>query len=686
VYPQGDIAAHVIGYIGLPDDEDLERENVKGTSFVGKAGVESSYDDVLLGTEGIVSYQVDAQRKVLALDSEEAPTAGGSLVLTIDSEVQRQFQESLREGLEESRELEMLERAEALAAKSVTQRLAEAQAAAVEEARVEAAEAAAAAGTDTDPGPDSAVSTAEPGTDDDDVDPGSDQGVRIDPAVELASLNPNLPIDSNGVCVPIERISVSLGAEAVVSGREPRTMRLESVTDVDGELMATVSIGGVTETVGVNDSFAGTLQVLAIGENQIIVYHQDKWCPVRSVGVIQDPNDGSIIAMGSYPSFDPSVFVGGLSDDQWAALGTVQAFQNFAVQGLYAPASTFKTVPYVLAMEESFFPIDRGLGDKELSATDDESATEPVALKAYTDKYSCNGEFKFQLNDGTVQTKRDWKWPGGHGPLDLNGALEASCDLYFWDVALRLWEERNDDSGIDKENLLQEYSREFGFGALTGVDLPFERVGLIPDRTWFDSEQAAGSPRVRPDGPWVGGDLMDIAVGQGATLSTPLQLANAYSAMVNGGTLWQPRVVDSVVNADGETVDANPKRAIRKIDLDPLTVSQLKIALQQVVNNQERGTARSAFATFGDNVELVGGKTGTGEVIKAPRVDHFKQVDNAFFVGIAPIQTPKWVVAVVVERGGSGGRVAAPIARQMLQYLLNGPDGVTAFVPGQDAD
>lgn len=683
VYPEGEVASHVIGYIGLPDEDDLLRENVKGTSFVGKAGVERSYDAVLLGTEGIVSYQVDAKRKVLALDSEEAPTAGGSLVLTIDSEVQRQFQESLREGLEESRKLEMAERRDALAAKSVAERLNEAQALAEEEARIAAA-AAADAEPDTAEGePDPGA--VEPGTDDDDVAPGPDQGVRIDPARELASLYPHLPIDGDGVCVPIQRVTVGLGDSAVVSGREARFLRLESVADADGELVATVSIAGVKEAVGVNDSFAGTLQVLAISENQIIVYHRDAWCPVRSVGVIQDPNDGSIIAMASYPSFDPSVFVGGLSDDQWAALGTVQAFQNFAVQGLYAPASTFKTVPYVLAMEESFYPIDRGLGDKELSDETDGDA-EPVALQSDTDPYSCTGEFKFQLNDGTVQTKRDWKWPGGHGPLDLHGALQASCDLYFWDVALRLWEERSDESGIDKENLLQEYSRQFGFGTATGVDLPFERDGLIPDRAWFSAEQAAGSPRVRPDGPWVGGDLMDIAVGQGATLSTPLQLANAYSAMVNGGTLWTPRVVKEVLDAEGNVIDDNPREAIQTIEMSPRTVALLKQDLQQVVNNQERGTARAAFASFGENVELVGGKTGTGEVIKAPRTEAFKQVDNAFFVGVAPINNPKWVVSVVVERGGSGGRVAAPIARQVLQYLMNGPEGVTAFVPGQDAD
>jgi penicillin-binding protein 2 len=497
-------------------------------------------------------------------------------------------------------------------------------------------------------------------------------------------------------------VTIAEGDSGVLSGVEPRFARVESIETQAGELVATIRIGTERHTVSDNDSFAGTLQVLEVMEDRVIVYHRDPWCPVRAVGVVVDPNDGSILAMASYPEYDPSAFVDGLSQEQWESLGTVNAFQNFAVQGLYAPASTFKVVPYVLALEESYYPLDRGVGDKEVgeeadeteaaadsAATTDATAEEddaPVPLQSDTDEYSCSGEFKFRLSDGTVQTKRDWKWPQGHGPLDLHGALQASCDLYFWDMALRLWDERSDESGVDKENLLQAYARDFGFGTATGVDLPFERDGLVPDRAWFREEQRAETGRVRADGPWVGGDLMDFAVGQGAMLSTPLQLANGYAAMVNGGTLWQPRVVDQIVDADGEVIEDFARTPIRTVELDPRTVRMLRDDLREVVNNTERGTARSAFADFGPNVELVGGKTGTGEVIKAPRIEAFRQADNAFFVGVAPIDEPEYVVSVVVERGGSGGRVAAPVARQVLQYVLNGPEGVTELAPGLDAD
>jgi cell division protein FtsI/penicillin-binding protein 2 len=700
-YPFGDLGAHVLGYIGRPNDEDLEREDVDGNDFVGRAGVERFYDAELQGAEGIVQYRVDARRKVLSLVGEEAPTAGGNLILTIDSEIQRQLQESLRDGLLQARRLEMEERDAELAIRSRPVRLYDA----LIEARLEAAAEAAETSEST------TTTDAVESDDDSDFAP---RPVAVEPAKVLGPLFTGLPIDSGGMCVPVQRVAVPLGGESLLSGVEPRMIRLDAITGNEDDLDATVSIDGETISVRKNkyiDDAHQVLQVLAISDDEVILLHKDPWCPIRATGVVLDPNDGSVIAMSSFPTYDPTVFVDGLSQEQWASLGAVSAFQNFAVQGLYAPASTFKVVPYVLAVEESFYPIDRGAGDKVVGdrteSTDDgadnsasgesddteEGSTavvpdepEPLPLLSDTDEYFCGGEFKFTLNDGTVQKKRDWKWPGSHGLLDLHGALEASCDLYFWDLALRLWQERNDDSGIDKENLLQSWARGFGFGAATGIDLPFEKSGLIPDRAWFTDEQNEETGRVRPDGPWVGGDLMDIAVGQGAVLTTPLQLANGFAAMVNGGTVWQTRVVSEVTNNDGETVYENPPEAISTTDLDPRTVLMLRRDLQQVVNNAERGTARAAFKDFGPNVGLVGGKTGTGEVIKAPKTEHFRQVDNAFFVGVAPVNRPEWVVSIVIERGGSGGRVAAPVARQVLQYLLNGSDAVSELAPGLEAD
>jgi cell division protein FtsI/penicillin-binding protein 2 len=690
-YPGGELAAQVLGYIGKPSEADLERPDVKGTDVVGKAGIERSYDDLLRGTEGVIKYQVDASRSVLQQLGEQESAPGDNLILTIDSGIQAQLQQSLEAGLGLARELEMAERQEALESEDgdIPTRLFRALEAKQLEAKRAAIEAEAA---------------GEDGTaaDEDSVDP--DAVIEIDEGVVLGSLYPGLPIDDEGVCVPVQRVELSVASRTLLSGSIERTMRLDAVLQDRSQRIALVDIDGERFEVEEGDSFATTLRVIAITEDSIVVSHSDKWCPVRAVGVVEDPNDGSIIAMASYPSFDPTSFVSGLTQSEWESLGTINAFTNFAIQGQYEPASTFKAVSYVLALEEGIYPLDRPVGDRILGdentgttlpdAENGEEGTEaepapPVQpdrvlepLTSDTDLYNCTGSLRFEFNDGSSQVYRDWK-RNGHGPLDLHGALQASCDLYFWEISLRIWNERTDEAGINNEDLWQEWARSFGFGTETGVDLPFEKPGLIPDRQWFRDEQRKDTGRVRPTGPWVGGDLMNAVVGQGAVLVTPLQLANGFSAMLNGGTLWTPRVVAEMVDQEGNVVDENPKSIIQTIDMDPATVSALRRDFQQVVNGPI-GTARSAFVSFGPSVSTVGGKTGTAEIIKA--LEDVQEVDTAWFIGVTPVLSPDYVVTVVVERGGSGGRVAAPVARQVLQYIVNGEGAVTSLEAGADTD
>ncbi|MGB9358268.1 MAG: penicillin-binding transpeptidase domain-containing protein [Acidimicrobiia bacterium] len=697
-YPNEELAAQVLGYIGKPSEADLERPGVKGTDVVGKAGVERFYDDQLRGTEGAIKYQVDAGRSVLQRLGEQESAPGDNLILTIDSGVQAQLQESLKAGLELARELEMQERAEALQIEDIPNRLFHAR----EEARLEAERAAIAARAASEETGDDVV------VDEDSLAADIEAAGEIDEGQVLGSLYPGLPIDATKVCVPVQRVEVGVGSRTLLSGKIERTMRLDAVLENGTQRVALLDIDGEQYEVEDGDTFATTLRVIAVEQDAIIVSHSDKWCPVRSVGVVEDPNDGSIIAMASYPSFDPGAFVDGLTQEQWESLGTINAFSNFAIQGQYAPASTFKVVSYVLALEEGIYPMDRPINDRTVG--DENTGTgpseDPVAgeevpegeetttttaaqsdealqpLTSDTDLYNCTGSLRFRFNDGSSQVYRDWK-RNGHGPLSLHGALQASCDLYFWEIALRVWNERSDETGINNEDLWQEWARAFGFGTETGIDLPFEKPGLIPDRQWFREEQRKGTGRVRSAGPWVGGDLMNAVVGQGAVLVTPLQLSNGFAAMVNGGTLWQPRVVSELVNQEGEVTEENEKTELGTIDIDPETARALRVDMQQVVSGPI-GTARSAFTTFGPNVLSVGGKTGTAEIIKAD--EDVQEVDTAWFVGIAPVSSPKYVVTVVVERGGSGGGVAAPVARQVLQYLVNGETMVTPLEPGEATD
>ncbi len=381
---------------------------------------------------------------------------------------------------------------------------------------------------------------------------------------------------------------------------------------------------------------------------------------VRAAGVVLDPRDGSVLAMASIPSYDPSAFVGGLSRREWDLQTNLGAFNNFAIQGLYPPASTFKTVAYVMALEDGIFPAE--------AAADDPQAG-----------FFCSGRVEFELADDSQQVYRDWK-PEGHGLLDLHGALEQSCDLYFWSIALRVWRESGARGDLYEESQIQDWARAMGYGSPSGIDVPFEQQGLVPDRDWFERAQRETPGRVRADSTWLGGDVMNVVIGQGDVLATPLQVANAYASMVNGGTVWRPRVVDRVVDLDGAEVFVNEPRELGTYDMAPATIGFMREDLRRVVNSAG-GTARVAFETLPAAVRnQIGGKTGTAEIDKS------KDINTAWFVGVAPVDAPEYVVAIVVDRGGSGGAIAAPAARQVFEYLLLDQEVADDLVAGEESD
>lgn len=394
---------------------------------------------------------------------------------------------------------------------------------------------------------------------------------------------------------------------------------------------------------------------------------EDKGCPVRAVGVVLEANTGAVRAMASVPNFDPGLFVN-FDAAEFEALPE-GALTNFAVTGQYAPASTFKALTYVMAMEENIAP---------------------ATVSSVEDEILCAGQLSAAaLGEGSQQVFRNWT-RADDGMQDIHRAFRRSCNTYFWEITLSLWNQYKETA---RENLLQDWAREAGFDEKTGIDLPFEKKGLIPDRALFERWAEERDPRLDTSrlefaSPWFGGDLFQAAVGQGSVLSTPIQLATAYAALVNGGSVYQPRVVAEIRTEDGQLVKKfDPVVTGTMDDLSASTVRALRDDLQQVVNNPE-GTAHSAFADFGPAVTQVGGKTGTAEIIQAQVDDNGNviqdSVTTALFVGVAPIDNPRYVVVVIVERGGSGGGIAAPTAKPVLQYLLD--QEVTAVKPGQEAD
>ncbi|MGH3650649.1 MAG: penicillin-binding transpeptidase domain-containing protein, partial [Acidimicrobiia bacterium] len=261
--------------------------------------------------------------------------------------------------------------------------------------------------------------------------------------------------------------------------------------------------------------------------------------------------------------------------------------------------------------------------------------------------------------------------------------IENSCNVFFWSLGLGTWQNRQKVG----ENVIQDWAKSLGYGSETGIDLANEAAGIVPTRQLFEEwaayqiEHPDEPPRLDPGrlnpelaSPWFGGDLMDFAIGQGAFTATPLQAAVSYAILANGGTVMEPRVVDGIVDTNGNLVEDIDSPVVRNVEISESTRTELLSDLNKVVTT---GTASSAFVEFGPGLDLVGGKTGTSQ--SSPTKDN-----HAWFIGVAPIDNPQFVVVVVIEEGGSGGAIAAPVARHILQYLMGNEP--TPIIAGERAD
>ena len=342
----------------------------------------------------------------------------------------------------------------------------------------------------------------------------------------------------------------------------------------------------------------------------------------RGAVVVQKIDTGEIVSMVSLPDFDPNQFVLGISEFDFKQLNRTQAFNNFAIQGLYPPGSVFKVVAYWLALNEGIFP--------------------ETAINAQ-DYIDCEGSLSFGFDDGSKQVYQDWK-PDGHGKVNLSQAMKQSCNVYFWDIALKIW---RTFGNTDSEALLQEYSKQLGFSSLSNIDLPFEKQGVVPDHELFEEWTISRPELVRPEG-WLGGDLMNLIIGQGAITTTPVQVSNAYRTLLTGEKSSPFLSLES------------PNNTIEKINISDEFVKFLLDDLNLVTN--PGGTAYRSFQIMGDQIFDIGGKTGTAQ--------NAGDLNNtSWFVGVDSISDPKYIVVTVVEEGGSGSAVAAPISRRIIQHL-----------------
>jgi penicillin-binding protein 2 len=331
------------------------------------------------------------------------------------------------------------------------------------------------------------------------------------------------------------------------------------------------------------------------------------------------PRTGEVLAFYSGPSFDPNVFTRGIRKAEWQALVTDprKPMQNKGLQGTYAPGSTIKPFLALAALEGKL---------------QEERKTVP-----------CPGWYRLGN-----RVFRCWK-EKGHGDVDMYRAIVQSCDVYFYTLGLKLGPDR-----------LAKLEKDAGLGTITGIDLPGERKGLVPDTEW---KRTVVKER------WNDYESVLLGIGQGAVHLTPLEMAAGYATLATGGEVMRPLVVSKVIGMDGKVQTFAPEM-LRKLPWNPENVEFLRKALAGVVNDYGTGGGAKLPGI------VVGGKTGTaqvasvkGKMIKSEDLP-YEIRDHAWFVAFAPVDDPQIVVAAMVEHGGHGGSAAAPIVKAVMQEFF----------------
>jgi penicillin-binding protein 2 len=348
--------------------------------------------------------------------------------------------------------------------------------------------------------------------------------------------------------------------------------------------------------------------------------------------VAMDPRNGEILAMASYPDYDPEKWVGGISQADYAAYNSEEANNplfNRALSGLYPAGSTFKPFVASVAMDAGIVSWDHSI--------------------------LCKGRYRVEYQVGKekdYQIWKDWTYPYAHGETNLVQAIPRSCDIFFYTLGYTLYQQ---DSPVFQNGI-----RRFGFGRTTGVDLPGETGrSVVPDKIWAREQGTQ----------WKTGDEINLSIGQGDLAATPLQLAVALSALVNGGTVWVPHVALEIRDSSNRVISTLEPDERSQLNMDQDILEKVKWGMRLVCQSRE-GTAWEAWHKFPVDV---GGKTGTAEVKRGS-----EQLDDySLFIGYAPANEevlPEIVVAAIVEQGGHGSTVAAPIVRRVLEAYYDLPN------------
>jgi penicillin-binding protein 2 len=383
------------------------------------------------------------------------------------------------------------------------------------------------------------------------------------------------------------------------------------------------ALGREIRTLGIVEPFPGNNLYLTIDldlQKAAEEAYQDK----NGALIAMDPKTGRILAMVSKPSFEPDIFAGNILPEEWKSLveNPFHPLQNKGIQGQYPAGSVFKIITAIAGLESGMIT---------------PSTT-----------FTCTGAFSYGNRDF-----RCWK-EGGHGTISLHRAIVESCDIYFYQVGLKV--------GVD---LIAHYANEFGLGKVTGISLPHEKPGIVPSSFW--KKQRFGVP-------WYSGETLSFSVGQGYLNVTPLQQLMLISGVANGGKLYLPQVVEKVEDIYGNKLKEYPPVILGKANVSEKTLQIVREALRGAVNDPHGTGWTCALKDI-----QVAGKTGTAQVVRIPV--NFKKGDmnrmplkfrdHAWFVAYAPFEDPQIAIAVIVEHGGFGASAAAPIAKKVIEKYFN---------------
>ena len=321
---------------------------------------------------------------------------------------------------------------------------------------------------------------------------------------------------------------------------------------------------------------------------------------------------GAVLALVSRPSFDPNKFASGITKEDWKAITTdkLHPLQNRVTQGRYPPGSTFKIVSALKVLEE-------GIINERTS-------------------FSCRGGFPFGN-----RVFKCWK-KGGHGSVSVHRGIVESCDVFFYNVGLKL--------GVDR---IHEMSEAIGLGKITGIDLPGEKNGLVPSTAW--KQKTYGQP-------WYEGETVSVSIGQGAVWLSPIQLVQLSTFVANEGVTFKPQIVNRIVSTEGKTIKTFEPVMNANAKLKKEVFKIVKEGMRGVVNEQS-GTAHGSHL---QNISM-GGKTGTAQSVgeKGKNLG-----DHAWFIAFAPVDDPAVSISVLVEYGGHGSSAAAPVAKLIAETLF----------------